>query len=98
MLLLLPQLSSILRFFVYKNLRLARSRAYALTVSSRRKPTEFWSQGYVEEWQQPPQPSHADLSARDHKSKEAKYISWILWWPVQMFLRHCEFGLSFEET
>jgi hypothetical protein len=44
LLILLPQLSSILRFFVYKNLKLARSRAYALTVSSRGKPHEFWSQ------------------------------------------------------
>lgn len=44
LLILLPQLSSILRFFIYKNLKIARSRAYALTVSSRRKPVEFWSQ------------------------------------------------------
>lgn len=44
LLILLPQLSSILRFFIYKNLKLARSRAYALTVSSRGKPHEFWSQ------------------------------------------------------
>lgn len=44
MLILLPQISSILRFFVYKNLKLARSRAYALTVSSRRKPPQFWNQ------------------------------------------------------
>lgn len=44
MLILLPQLSSILRFFIYKNLRLARSRAYALTVASRGKPPSFWSQ------------------------------------------------------
>lgn len=44
LLILLPQLSSILRFFIYKNLKISRSRAYALTVSSRRKPAEFWSQ------------------------------------------------------
>lgn len=44
LLILLPQLSSILRFFIYKNLKLARSRAYALTVSSRRKPPQFWNQ------------------------------------------------------
>lgn len=29
---------------MYKNLKLARSRAYALTVSSRRKPPQFWNQ------------------------------------------------------
>jgi hypothetical protein len=44
LLILLPQISSILRFFIYKNLKLARSRAYALTVASRGKPSEFWSQ------------------------------------------------------
>lgn len=44
MIILLPQISSILRFFIYKNLKLARSRAYALTVASRDKPDEFWSQ------------------------------------------------------
>ena len=44
LLILLPQISSILRFFVYKNLKIARSRAYALTVSSRRKPPQFWNQ------------------------------------------------------
>jgi hypothetical protein len=44
LLILLPQISSILRFFIYKNLKIARSRAYALTVASRRKPSEFWSQ------------------------------------------------------
>ena len=44
LLILVPQISSILRFFIYKNLRIARSRAYALTVSSRGKPREFWSQ------------------------------------------------------
>jgi hypothetical protein len=30
--------------FVKKNLRIARARAYTLTVSSRGKPAEFWSQ------------------------------------------------------
>lgn len=44
LLILLPQVSGILRFFVYKNLKIARSRAYALTVSSRRKPPQFWNQ------------------------------------------------------
>lgn len=44
LLILIPQISSILRFFIYKNLKLARSRAYALTVASRRKPPQFWNQ------------------------------------------------------
>jgi len=33
-----------MHFFVKKNLRIARARAYALTVASRKKPAEFWSQ------------------------------------------------------
>ncbi|WVQ82753.1 hypothetical protein IAT38_004885 [Cryptococcus sp. DSM 104549] len=88
LLILLPQLSSILRFFVYKNLKLARSRAYALTVSSRGKPREFWSQRYIEEWAQPPFPSAGDLD-RDGKRtrRNAKWLSWILWWPTQLLLR-----------
>lgn len=40
--LLLPQLGAILRFFMLKNLRIARARAYNLTVASRGKPAEFW--------------------------------------------------------
>ena len=104
-LILLPQISSILRFFVYKNLRLARSRAYALTVSSRRKPAEFWSQasrpsveidamlteqGYIEEWAQPPAVPPGAVVKGGHRSQEAKWIGWILWWPTQLVLRHCK--------
>jgi len=109
LLILLPQISSILRLFVYKNLRLARSRAYALTVSSRRKPTEFWSQvcthvdpnghqghyvliyqGYIEEWAKPPAVPPGAVVKGGHRSKEAKWIGWILWWPTQLVLRHCK--------
>ncbi|RXK39241.1 hypothetical protein M231_03461 [Tremella mesenterica] len=88
MLVLLPQLSSILRFFIYKNLRIARSRAYALTVSSRGKPSEFWSQGYVEEWANPPKPRPGDMVKGSRRSTEARWVSWILWWPTQIVIRH----------
>ncbi|WVQ97608.1 hypothetical protein IAU59_004722 [Kwoniella sp. CBS 9459] len=88
LLILLPQLSSILRFFIYKNLKLARSRAYALTVSSRRKPLEFWSQGYIEEWAQPPKPRHGDVDKNGRRvRRDAQWISWLLWWPTQLVLR-----------
>ncbi|WRT64340.1 uncharacterized protein IL334_001272 [Kwoniella shivajii] len=86
---LLPQISSILRYFIYKNLKLARSRAYALTVSSRGKPHEFWSQGYIEEWSQPPSPASSgqvDSTGRRIRS-DTKWISWLLWWPTQLVLR-----------
>lgn len=116
LLILLPQISSILRFFVYKNLRLARSRAYALTVASRGKPAEFWSQvsgdpsersftlfrratcssfvpmqGYIEEWADPPRPARGEMLPNGkHRRTEAKWISWLLWWPTQLVLRHCK--------
>ncbi|WVF70297.1 hypothetical protein IAT40_005086 [Kwoniella sp. CBS 6097] len=87
-LILLPQLSSILRFFIYKNLKIARSRAYALTVSSRKKPHEFWSQGYIEEWAQPPRPRHGDVDSNGRRvRRDAQWISWLLWWPTQLILR-----------
>ncbi|KAK4684346.1 hypothetical protein P7C73_g5836, partial [Tremellales sp. Uapishka_1] len=93
LLILLPQVSSILRFFILKNLRLARSRAYALTVASRGKPAEFWSQGYIEEWASPPSggpQSSLEKSSRkdDRRSRQETWISWVLWWPTQLVLRH----------
>ncbi|KAI0321205.1 hypothetical protein OF83DRAFT_1100720 [Amylostereum chailletii] len=46
-------LSAILTFFLYRNLRIARQRAWDQTVASRGKGPEFW-QPYVEEWDSPP--------------------------------------------
>jgi hypothetical protein len=47
------QVTYILRFFLSRNIRIARDRAWAQTVASRGKGPEFW-QPYVEEWQNPP--------------------------------------------
>jgi hypothetical protein len=47
------QVSGILKFFLTKNIRIARERAYNQTVLSRGKGTDFW-QPYVEEWPAPP--------------------------------------------
>ncbi|KAL1405979.1 hypothetical protein Q8F55_007662 [Vanrija albida] len=82
-LLLLPQLGAILRFFVLKNLRIARARAFNLTVASRGKPAEFWGLGYVEEWAEPPQ---LPPGARTHRTD--KWVRWLLWWPSQSVIRH----------
>ncbi|WVQ77005.1 hypothetical protein IAR50_006684 [Cryptococcus sp. DSM 104548] len=88
LIILLPQLSSILRFFIYKNLKIARSRAYALTVSSRGKPREFWSHGYIEEWAQPPTPEAGDVDKDGKRIRQSSaWISWVLWWPTQLILR-----------
>jgi hypothetical protein len=47
------QLTTILRFFLSKNIRIARDRVWQHTVASRGKGLE-WFQPYVEEWDQPP--------------------------------------------
>jgi len=48
------QVTAILAFFLARNLRIARERAWDQTVASRGKGPEFW-QPYVEEWAVPPQ-------------------------------------------
>lgn len=64
-LLLGSQVTTILNFFLYKNIRIARDRAWDLTVASRGKGPDFW-RPYVEEWDTPPRidPDHQSLSER----------------------------------
>jgi len=50
---LATQASTIIYFFLARNLRIARTRAWEQTVASRRKGTDFF-QPYVEEWDNPP--------------------------------------------
>lgn len=52
-LLISSQLHSIMLFFLSRNIRTARDRAWAQTVESRGKGPEFW-QPYVEEYAIPP--------------------------------------------
>jgi len=47
------QITYILRFFLSRNIRIARDRVWDQTVLSRGKGPDFW-QPYVEEWQNPP--------------------------------------------
>jgi len=47
------QIQMILKFFVGKNLRIARDRAWDQTLASRGKAVDFWGP-YVEEWERPP--------------------------------------------
>jgi len=61
--LLSTQASSILYFFLSKNIRIARSRAYEQTIASRGKGPEFWKP-YVEEWDNPPVPSKSSPLGR----------------------------------
>ncbi|KAI5453958.1 hypothetical protein NCC49_004953 [Naganishia albida] len=85
---ILPQLSYLLNYFIKRNLRLARSRAYDLTVKSRGKPDSFWSKGYVEEWEQPPIIKGLNEPKGTKAKRQEGYLSWILWWPSQMVIRH----------
>ncbi|KAG6844148.1 hypothetical protein H0H87_009391 [Tephrocybe sp. NHM501043] len=52
-LLLGSQITNILRFFLARNINIARDRAWNQTVISRGKGVDFW-QPYVEEWDMPP--------------------------------------------
>ena len=52
-LLLGAQITSIISFFLSRNIRVARQRAWDQTVASRGKGADFW-QPYVEEWDVPP--------------------------------------------
>ncbi|KAF9237042.1 hypothetical protein BU15DRAFT_49293 [Melanogaster broomeanus] len=61
-LLLGAQVTSIITFFLSRNIRIARQRAWDQTVASRGKGPDFW-QPYVEEWDLPPVVEE-ELSAR----------------------------------
>ena len=47
------QISTIIYFFLSRNIRIARERAYEQTIQSRGKGADWW-QPYVEEWDNPP--------------------------------------------
>ena len=57
------QVSAVIYFFLSRNIRIARERAYEQTIQSRGKGADWW-QPYVEEWDNPPrvQPSRWKLS------------------------------------
>ena len=66
------QVTYILRFFLSRNIRIARDRAWDQTVASRGKGPEFW-QPYVEEWEHPPR--------LNVESKQNKFIEkWLGGW------------------
>ena len=63
-----------------------------MTVSSRGKGPEFWSNGYIEEWANPPvDPKPGTSWARKDAKRNnlEKTVKWVLWWPSQMLIRHC---------
>ena len=50
------QVSAIIYFFLSRNIRIARERAYDQTIASRGKGADWW-RPYVEEWDNPPRVS-----------------------------------------
>lgn len=70
------QYNMILKFFLSKNLRIARDRAWEQTVKSRAKEVDFWGP-YVEEWQRPPTVTPGDK----------KWQQWITSGFVRIFIR-----------
>ncbi|KAJ3853346.1 hypothetical protein EV368DRAFT_39093 [Lentinula lateritia] len=65
------QITYILRFFLSRNIRIARDRAWNQTVASRGKGEDFW-QPYTEEWDQPPKAVHSAMWY------EQAFSSWFL--------------------
>ncbi|CAK5269326.1 unnamed protein product [Mycena citricolor] len=60
------QITNILRFFLSRNIRIARERAWDQTVASRGKSVDFWIP-YVEEWETPPRVPTDTWSGRMEK-------------------------------
>lgn len=56
------QVTHIMRFFLRRNIGIARDRAWDQTVASRGKGPDFW-QPYVEEWENPPR---MDVDSKRH--------------------------------
>ncbi|KAG8831495.1 hypothetical protein FRC17_003067 [Serendipita sp. 399] len=80
-------MSGILRFFLSKNLRIAKDRAWDLTVASRAKDSEFWGP-YVEEWQIPPKanPNGTGLLERTYGKWWARMIiNRFVLFPLQLY-------------
>jgi len=66
------QVTYILRYFLSRNIRIARDRAWDQTVASRGKGPDFW-QPYVEEWEHPPR---VNVDSRQDKFIEKWFGGW----------------------
>lgn len=79
------QMGGIVEFFLSKNIRIARDRAWDLTIASRGKNRDFWGP-YIEEWQKPP------------KVNETSGLEKIFgkWW-ARLLFRRCRVHLRFGQ-
>jgi hypothetical protein len=78
------QMGFIVECFLSKNIRIARDRAWDLTISSRGKSKDFWGP-YIEEWQNPPTINGKDILEKFFGK----------WW-ARLLFRRCEFHLWSE--
>jgi hypothetical protein len=76
----------ILSFFLYRNIRIARERAWAQTLASRGKGPDFW-QPYVEEWDFPPlvDESRSGIVLKAFETSIGRFV-----------LKKCQFCLLFS--
>ena len=44
--------------------------------------------GYIEEWANPPRAGPGEVASGHNAGP--KWISWVLWWPTMLVLKHCE--------
>jgi hypothetical protein len=82
--LLSSQLTFVLKFFLSRNLRIARERAWDQTIASRGKGPAFW-QPYVEEWDVPPVVDVGQWAGLEVAKSHF----------VRLILKKSEFGFSF---
>ena len=79
------QLTFILKFFLSRNLRIARERAWDQTIESRGKGPTFW-QPYVEEWDVPPVVDVGQWAGLEVAKSHV----------LRLILRKSEFEISFD--
>jgi len=85
------QVTYILRFFLSRNIRIARDRAWDQTVASRGKGPGFW-QPYVEEWEYPPR---LDLDSKKHKFIQKWLGGWFGLFLIKRGMLRIIFALGF---
>jgi hypothetical protein len=44
--------------------------------------------GYIEEWANPPRAGPGEVASGHNAGP--KWISWVLWWPTMLVLKHCQ--------
>ena len=79
------QLTFILKFFLSRNLRIARERAWDQTIASRGKGPAFW-QPYVEEWDVPPVVDVSQWAGLEVAKSRV----------LRLILKQSEFEISFD--